>query len=262
MSGLDGNITVMETTVSSATTGDVFSIVDGTTNRSLLSVKEVDGKKTLTYTTNAGTTYTLCDYEGNAYVLGENAIKVVAIYNDTRSRVRFVVGGALACYGEGKVTDYENQQLFRGGVSENAFIVGVGDNVTATWLKQEAPELIGFQYSLVDNTSVRFLAGIDSLYYTEIGFKVAREGYETQEAPSSYVFTSVNVGGAEPVSATTFGYQYMTGLVIENIMDIDSATITVTPYVKMGTTELTGTATSYTITITAAGELSIAKSAE
>ena len=252
---LDGKITVMETMVSSATTGAVFSIVDGDTTHTLLSVNE---SKNLTYTSAKGTAYTLCNYQGEAYVLGEDSVKVVAIYNDSSSRVRFVVGDALACYRKGQVTDNESPQPFTGGVGENAYIMGVGD-ITATWLKQEVPELIGFQYSLVDNTSVRFLAGIDSLYYTEIGFKVAREDYETQEAPSSYVFTSVNVGGDEPVSATDLGYEYMAALIIEDITS--DGVITVTPYVKMDMDEegIVGTSATYTITVTD-DVVSIAKS--
>ena len=203
---------VVTAEVSNTTTGNVFT-ADG---NALLSV--VDGK--LVFTEADGTTYNLCKYDGTEYDLttlseGES-VTVAAIYDgDT---VRFAVGGSLACYDEGMITY---------GLPYNGVIDVAG---TAY---EEAPGLIGYQKNLVDETSVRFLAGIDSLYYTSIGFRVVRDGKAlAQESSSPYVFTSINIGDNDSVDVTDYDCNYMTALILEGINS--SGVITVIPYVTVG----------------------------
>ena len=209
---VNGMNNVVTANVSSTTTGNVFT-ADG---NALLSV--VDGK--LVFTEADGTTYNLCKYDGTEYDLttlseGES-VTVAAIYDgDT---VRFAVGGSLACYGEGMITY---------GLPYNGVIDVAG---TAY---EEAPGLIGYQKNLVDETSVRFLAGIDSLYYTSIGFRVVRDGKAlAQESSSPYVFTSINIGDNDSVDVTDYDCNYMTALILEGINS--SGVITVIPYVTVG----------------------------
>lgn len=209
---VNGMNNVVTANVSSTTTGNVFT-ADG---NALLSV--VDGK--LVFTEADGTTYNLCKYDGTEYDLttlseGES-VTVAAIYDgDT---VRFAVGGSLACYDEGMITY---------GLPYNGVIDG------ADTAYEEAPGLIGYQKNLVDETSVRFLAGIDSLYYTSIGFRVVRDGKAlAQESSSPYVFTSINIGDNDSVDVTDYDCNYMTALILEGINS--SGVITVIPYVTVG----------------------------
>lgn len=239
VSALDGNVTVLETTVSSATTGDVFSIVDGDNTYSLLSV---DNNKNLIFKTTGGTTYTLCDYQGTAYILDANEVKIAAIYDDTEGTVRFAVGDSLACYEAGKVTF--GHKVIDGGVSENA-LVGT-EGVKASLMATTTSELVGYQKNNADDKSVRFLSGVDWLYYTAIGFEVERDGVKLErESTSPYVFESVSIGD-DSESAKNYGYNYMTALIIENITS--GGVLKVTPYVKVGNNVIKGTSAYYKIT--------------
>lgn len=233
VSALDGGVTVMETTVSSATTGDVFSIVDGGKTHSLLSVK--DNKLVFDE-------YTLCDGKGVAYVLDENEIKVTAIYDDTLGTVRFAIGEKLAFYAADKAT--YNHLVIEGGVGDDASF-GVS-GITATKMNSTTSELIGYQKNLVDDTSVRFLTGVDTLYYSAIGFDIERDGVALQKQSNSpYVFTAVTIG-EETEEATEYGYNYMTALVIGDITT--GGVIKVTPYVMIGENKISGESSYYKIT--------------
>ena len=73
VSALNDSTTIIETTVSSATTGDVISIVDGANTHSVL---RADGGKLVFGN------IVLCDELGNDITLTEVPVKVVAIYDD------------------------------------------------------------------------------------------------------------------------------------------------------------------------------------
>lgn len=242
---LNGSVTIMETTVSSATTGDVFSIVDGGKTHSLLSVKD----NTLVFGE-----YTLCDGKGVAYVLDENEIKVTAIYDDTLGTVRFAVGEKLAFYEADKAT--YNHVMIEGGVGDDAFF-GVS-GITATKMNSTTSELIGYQENLVDEDTVRFLSGVDSLYYSGIGFDVERDGQTiTRWSESPYVFTAITIGNQQE-NASDYGFNYMTALVIEDITT--GGVIKVTPYVKIGGNKISGESSYYKITVD--GGLKLEKTTE
>ena len=230
---------VVTAEVSNTTTDTVFT-ADG---NKLLSV--VEGK--LVFTSKDGKKYNLCKYDGTEYDLttlseGES-LTVAAIYDG--ETVRFAVGNNLACYGEEKITY---------GLPYSGEIACAIDGATESEAYEEDPELVGFQYSLVDDSSVRFLAGIDSLYYTSIGFRVERDGEAlVQESSSPYVFNSVKIGSEE---VTVEGCNYLTALIINGI-DSDGV-ITVTPYVTVGEgVVIYGAPQTYTITVTVESGLTI-----
>ena len=82
------------------------------------------------------------------------------------------IGDKLAFYGANKAT--YGHVMIENGVGDNA-VFGVS-GITATKLNSTGTELIGYQKNLVNDTAIRFLAGIDSLYYSGIGFDVERDG--------------------------------------------------------------------------------------
>ena len=114
---------------------------------------------------------TLCDGKGEAYVLSDTPLKVTAIYDDTEGTVRFAVNDKLAFYAANKAT--YNHVMIENGVGDNA-VFGVS-GITAAKLNSIGTELIGYQQNLVTDSSVRFLTGLDSLYYSSIGFDVERD---------------------------------------------------------------------------------------
>ena len=242
VSMLNGNVTILENTVSDETVGDVFNIVDDGKTHTLLSVE--DGKLVFG-------DYTLCDGKGEVYVLGETPVKVSAIYDDTNGTVRFTVGDKIAYYEAKKATF--GHVMISGGVGDNAFFGVAG--ITATKMESIGSELIGYQKNETNDTSIRFLSGVDTLYYTAIGFAVERDGVKlNKESDSPYVFTAVNAGG-NTAYASDYGYNYMTALIVDGITS--GGVLKVTPYVKVGDNVIEGEPSYYKITTN--GGLSLVK---
>ncbi|MBQ7293050.1 MAG: hypothetical protein IJW79_04850, partial [Clostridia bacterium] len=235
VSALNGNVTILETNVSSSTTGDVFSFIDGMETHSLLTVK--NGNLVFGDTV-------LCDEDGNDYVLGDKNIKVVAIYDDTKGTVRFAIGDYLAYYkdAEGEIHATYEHLVIDGGISENTSL-GTA-NATLTKLNKLTSEIIGSQTHALEN-SVRIVSGVDTIYYNEIGFMLESDGDCEKKIGSTIVYSSV-VADDKDVFAKDYGYNLMSALAIKEVKN--GGVIKVTPFLRVGTNYIYGETVFYKIT--------------
>ena len=233
---IDGNLIAIEATASAASEGDVISIVDGETY-SL--VKAVDGKLMFGDTV-------LCNDKGEEIVLGEEPTKVVAIYDDNAGTVRFVVGDSLAYYKDcetAKVT-YELPAI-EGGVSDGATIGTEVDNVSI--INHTIPNIVGCQKN-DEQTAIRFISGVDSVYYSSIGFKLETEN-NVNERDTTKVYSAV-VSGEDYFYASDCGYKYISAISITDIANIADGgqKIKVTPYLLVGENYIYGETVYYNVT--------------
>lgn len=228
---LDGNTVAIEATVDNTASGDVISIVDGETY-SLL--KAVDGKLMFG-------DIVLCNDKGEEIVLSEEATKVVAIYDDNTGTVRFAVGNFLAYYKDGDTVKATFAlPAINGGVSENAKIIGA-DSVNVI---KATSEIIGPQVH-TDDLAVRFIAGVDAIYYTKVGFKI-ETATNAEVKTSNIVYASVKENGND-VLASAYGYNYISAL---SLTDIDKdGKIKVTPFLRVGDNDILGTSVYYDIVL-------------
>lgn len=236
VSALNDSVTILETTASSATTGDVFSIVDGADTYSLLTVK--NGNLVFGDTV-------LCDEDGNDYILGDNSIKIVAIYDDTKGTVRFAIGDYLAYYkdAEGEVRATYDHLIISGGISSRAALGN--DGIKATKLSHLTSEIIGSQTHALEN-SVRIVSGIDTVYFNEIGFMLESNGLGIEKEIGSTVVYSSIVADNKDVFAKDYGYNLMSALAIKDVKN--GGVIKVTPFLRIGTNYVYGETVFYKIT--------------
>lgn len=228
---IDGNVVAIEATASAESEGDVISIVDGETY-SL--VKAENGKLMFG-------DIVLCNDKGEEIVLGAEATKVVAIYDDVNGKVRFAINGGFACDETGAII---YAKVFNYGVSEDAT---VNEGVNFSIIKR-TPEIVGYQ-TKDTQYAVRFIAGVDSLYYSNIGFEVNKVGGSMKEVANPGVCLSVNADDVK-AEATDYGYNYMSLLSIIEIADnTTDAEVTVRPYFLIGDAKIYGEAVTYTISI-------------
>lgn len=110
---------------------------------------------------------------------------------------------------------------------------------------QNGIELRGFQYAEVPDTatttSVRIVAVIDSLDFSEVGFKIAAKytdadgvehvGQNTLDKSSNTVYTAITAAG-DTVTAEELGGKYIVAIVVNDVPIGDGITVTfdVTPY--------------------------------
>lgn len=204
-----------------------------------------------------GTAYRLCDADGNVFTLGADALPVAALLDKSAGTVRYAVDGKLAYYLDGTtaVNTYGTVAASGGfgteitvGAAANPFGGADTANVTVTAVGTDTPRLVGTQMSTTDD-AVRVLSGIDTLYYSGIGFIATRGDGTTNTWRTSTVFTSVNAYG-EPVTAETLGCHYLSCFVIDGLTTAANGdTFTVTPVAYVGEQELRGAAVTYTITV-------------
>ena len=232
---LDGNISVIEATVSCTSSGDVISIVDDEKIYSLLCAenqKLVFGN------------IVLCDKEGNDIILTNTPVKAVAIYDDTKGSVRFAVGENLAYYKDAKgnvCVTYEHIAI-DGGISPKATL-GV-NGTTAYTLKSTTSEIIGFQTNYIDR-AVRFVSGVDVVYYNEVGFKLETDTTE-KTLGSTVVYSSI-IGDDKNIYASQYGYNLMSAVSITDIKT--DGIVKITPFLRVGTNYIYGEAVYYEITV-------------
>ena len=235
ISKLDGNTSVIEATVSNTSSGDVISIVDGEKIYSLLRAenqKLVFGN------------IVLCDEEGNDITLTETPVKVVAIYDDVKGSVRFAVGENLAYYKDAKgnvCVTYEHIAI-DGGISPKATL-GV-NGTTAYTLKNTTSEIIGFQTNYIDR-AVRFVSGVDVVYYNEVGFKLETDT-NTKTLGSTVVYSSI-IGDDKNIYASQYGYNLMSAISITDIKT--DGIVKITPFLRVGTNYIFGETVYYEISV-------------
>ena len=206
--------------------------------------------------TKDGVRYDLCDSFGNKYVLGNKAVTVAAIYDNTKGSVRFAVGDNLAYYmdGETAVNTY-GTVLVEGGDSGSVKVGAMYEEcgitasaVTSAKAKSETPTIIGTQTKYID-LSVRIVSGIDMLYYSGIGYIAENGDNEPVVTNSRYVYSSIEADD-KPVSATDIGYNYLSTLVIDELDkdgEINGKTFTVTPVAYVDDIEIKGEAVTYRV---------------
>ena len=235
VSALDGNVTILETTASTASAGDVISIVEKEATHSIL--KASGGNLVF------GDTL-LCDEQGNPITLTEEPVKVVAIYDDTKGTVRFAVGDYLAYYkdSDGNVNATYENLIIDGGVGEKAVFGQSG--ITATRLNHTTSEILGFQTNQLDQ-AVRFVSGVDTIYYNEIGFTL-ESATNTKTVGSTIVYSSV-IANDKNIYATDYGYNLMSAISINEIKS--GGVVKVTPFVRVGTNYVYGETAFYKISV-------------
>ena len=228
---LDGKTVSIEATVDNTASGDIIAIKDSETY-SLL--KAENGKLYFG-------DIVLCNDKGEEIVLGAEATKVVVIYDDNTGTVRFAVGDSLAYYKDGdaiKVTFA--RPAINGGVGKSATVIGSG----SVKVIKATSEIIGSQ-THTDDLAVRFIAGVDSIYYTEVGFKL--ETAENSEIEASNVVYASVKANEKTVMASEYGYNYLSAL---SLTDIDTdGKVKVTPFLRVGDNDILGTSVYYDIVL-------------
>ena len=232
---LNGNVTILEATVSSASSGDVISIVENGETHSLL--KAEGGKLVFGDTV-------LCDEEGNDIVLTAESVKAVAIYDDTKGTVRFAVGDFLGYYkdAEGNVKATFEHLIIDGGVGNDAVFGNSG--ITATKLAHTTAEIIGFQTHYIDK-AVRFISGVDTIYYNAVGFKL-ESASNTRTVGSTVVYSSI-LGADKDIYADEYGYNLMSAISITDVKN--GGVVKVTPFLRVGQNYIYGEEVFYKIMV-------------
>lgn len=236
VSGLDNAISIIETSVSSASEGAVITVVDNGSTHTLL--EAANGK--LSYNG-----ITLLDSKGEAIVIGDEAVAAVAIYDDVNRTVRFAVGNAIAYYADGEeIKATFELPAIESGVSDKAVLGSKA--ITAKKLTRPEPKIVGDQINDITN-SVRFVSGVDCLYFNSVGFRIVNSGSAEDKGNASYrVFTEIHADD-KLVSAKILGYNYLAAIEIEDVNS--SSVIKVTPYVTVGENVIEGKAIYYAITL-------------
>ena len=217
----------------------------------------VDNKTgTLQITVN-GQFYSLCDANGNLYTVGANGIPVVAIVNKTAGTVRYVVNNTFAYYLDGTtVTNtceavsipYGFTEPFSVGAMGNIHGVLTVSDVTSRIIFSDEPDIIGSQMSTVDN-SARIVAGIDSLYYSAIGFRTVYGNGITKEWKNSVVFTSVKALD-KIETAESLGVSYLSCFAVNGLDKAKNGdTFTVIPLAYIGDKVIEGEAVVFTVNV-------------
>lgn len=208
----------------------IFSLVrTNASNASFtLDLLFVEGATGALHIKNADGDYkALCNEEGNAFTLGDQATAISIVYDDAKGTARYYVNGALSCYGENKALAND---LTVSGMSAFASAEAVTDTastlsgVTVSNAYNINPsgtaDYVGFQVSKSDSSSIRILAGLDMLYYSRVGFEISLYSngnlQGTVASNASTVFSNI-VADDETISATSQGYRYLTALIISGI---------------------------------------------
>ena len=177
----------------------------------------------------------------NALTVADSAASVAIVYDDASGLARLFVNGALAYVKDGEklvpvvnlplgkalseVTAPKHQSVIlysHLGVAFDTAISAESYGLKINEIKTEdTARVIGLQENSITN-GVRIIAGIDSLYYTNIGFEIETfEGGISKgitEILGNTVFDSV-VADGKTVKASDHGYRYLAAAVITEISE-------------------------------------------
>ena len=245
---------VTHTAVADATTYTDVITVDGT---SLLSIADASGELVIP---NGDGTYTnLYDKSSEKIVIGTDAVKVAVVNNN--GKFNYYVNESLvrtAVQAEGEDAVFAQGKEF--AVTAGKHEVEVGDGVTVTGNYgiggTGTAEYIGEQLrkeAEVFQNQIRIVAGLNSRYYGNVGFKVTNKTTNkeiTELSTDNTVYSSL-LADDEKVYATDYGYNYFSMFEITNInMDKnDSHVISIIPYTTIGNKISYGEEKIITITI-------------
>lgn len=164
----------------------------------------------------------LLDGEGASLVLAEETELAIA-YNDANGTARFYVNGSIPKRGDSLAIGIPVADEPFTGASLKAVWAVTADGLVETGshvVDSTALNFAGFQVSVEDDSSIRILAGLDTLYYDSVGFEIALFANGVQqgkiEEVGRTVFSAVLAGGRE-VSAAELGFRYLTAITVHSI---------------------------------------------
>ena len=195
----------------------------------------VDVKNETLAVRNGKKYYTLCDKDGISITLGDKAPVVAVVYDDINGTARYYVNGTFAYIKNGtelapaveldstsslKAALESGYALFKGFECDRSFIKADDYKLSVSNINdRDTAEVIGYQESTIEN-GIRIIAGVDSLYYSNVGFEV--KIFENGELKKDYdvkdnlVFDSVIADG-ETITAGSKGYKYLATLNVDNL---------------------------------------------
>ena len=165
----------------------------------------------------------LYDAEGNALILGDET-DLSIVYNDKNGTARFYVNRDIPTYGANKTlainVPVANADFLIRSFSDE-IVTAEGVKRENSFVAEDLPaEFAGFQVG-EDATALRIFAGIDMLYYDNVGFEISLYangsliGSKTEYAKT--VFSAVRADG-ETITAEELGFRYIAAV---KIFDID-----------------------------------------
>ena len=185
-------------------------------------------------------TYKLCDVNGNTYKISGAGTPVAVVYDDVNGAIRYFVNKKIAYinldgtpvlavdmdiendfYSLEKVAS-ESIKLFVGFKNdENEYASADSYKLNAyTVNSEDTVKLIGFQENSITD-GMRLIAGVDTLYYTNVGFEIETfvggisKGVVTVSGTS--VYDSV-VANDKTLTAEANGYNYLTAAIITDVI--------------------------------------------
>ena len=170
-----------------------------------------------------GDAYTaFLDGEGAAIILAEGT-EFAIVYNDKTGTARYYVNGSIPTCGGALAVNLPTVDEAFAETSYKAVTVVAAEGVTVTGSHDvTTPNLnfAGFQVGSANDTSIRILAGLDTLYYDSVGFEITLHSDDTSGEPvieeTSVVFSSILADG-KAVTAAELGYRYITAIIVEDI---------------------------------------------
>ena len=169
--------------------------------------------------------------EENLAIGGAEA-EIAIVYNNKEGTARYYVNGDIPSVNSAEtlaislpvhnasfnqVEVVKDTLAVRGDVTTKD-VFGINASGTA--------DFVGFQVKTGDSKTIRVLAGVDMLYYGNVGFEVELYSEDilvgTIFKTTNTVFTSLHAGG-DTVTAASKGYQYITAVEIRDIYPGDYA---------------------------------------
>ena len=197
--------------------------------------------------------------EENLAIGGAEA-EIAIVYNNKEGTARYYVNGVIPSVNSAetlamslpvhdasfnKVTAVVDTLAVRGDVvAKNVFDI----NASGT------ADFVGFQVKNGDSKTIRVLAGVDMLYYGNVGFTVELYSEEklvgTISKTVNTVFTSIQASG-DTVTAASKGYRYITAVEITGICPGDyvgdNLYFVIKPFTQVGTEVSYGESAKITI---------------
>ena len=242
---------VTHTAVADATT--YTSVFNASTN-SILAINDANGE--LVIPNGDGTYTSLYTHDGQKVVIGSEATKVALVNNGDKFNY-YVNETLVRTSAEGAETQYA-QDIEHAGTGFTEVSLGKGVKLTGNYGfgGSGTSEYVGYQKRVeaeVFQNQIRIIAGLNSPYYGNVGFKVTNaETGKAIESPlrDTNIYSSV-IADNQTVYASDFGYTYFS---ILEIRDIDMTTasttkLSVIPYTTTGKKVVEGEEVILTITI-------------
>ena len=208
----------------------------------------------------SGELINLYDRNGNKYRLSETGeIPITVIYDDVLGTIRYVINGKASFFiDNGQLKElvyiptynnfnqkngYEKVEVFEDIISE----VSVYNINTST-----TTEILAFQINGWDN-NIRILAGVDMPWYKNIGFELKTYindiPKDVKDVQTNVIYKNLTAND-KYVTATDYGYNYFSALVIKEIKLVEGNEyyIIIRPYTIVGENKYYGSPAKIDIT--------------